>query len=205
MRTGSFSRAASSGRVCAGRGGHRPQVAVHVAACQDVLQHALGVVEGVLNAGHAQLGDAWRQADDGLAHSLTRRSRADQAGDEANRVVLPAPLGPMIPRISPRPTLRLTSDAATTPPKEQVSPESSRAWVEAGAGAAAGAAARHAAAGTATPATAGASSASRRFRSLPAAASARGEIRGSPWGTAPADGRWPTAPARNRRSACGIR
>ena len=39
-----------------------------------------------------------------------------------NSVVLPAPFGPMMPRISPSPTEKLTSLTARKPPKERDSP-----------------------------------------------------------------------------------
>ncbi len=40
----------------------------------------------------------------------------------SKRVLLPAPLGPMKPTISPPPTARLTSLSASTPPKRTPSP-----------------------------------------------------------------------------------
>jgi hypothetical protein len=41
---------------------------------------------------------------------------------QLKKVLLPAPLGPMIARISPRGTVRLTLSTAVSPPKRMVSP-----------------------------------------------------------------------------------
>src|SRR6185437_14852745 len=43
-----------------------------------------------------------------------------------NRVVLPAPFGPISPVTEPGPTVRLTSDRAATPPKRTATPVTSR-------------------------------------------------------------------------------
>ncbi len=45
---------------------------------------------------------------------------------ELNREVLPAPFGPIRPRISPRATLNDTSTLAATPPKVLLTPSTSR-------------------------------------------------------------------------------
>src|SRR5499426_3015232 len=55
---------------------------------------------------------------------------------QLKKVLLPAPLGPMTARISPRATSKLTPLSAVSPPKRTVSPSVRRAGAESPPGAA---------------------------------------------------------------------
>ena len=109
-----WARASSCGAMLAAA---RPE-----RADNDVFQHAhaderTAQLEG---ARDAQLGDVVRrQAQQVLAveHDAGARSGAMKPVSRLNRVVLPAPLGPRTPMISPRSTEKLTFFTACRPPK----------------------------------------------------------------------------------------
>ena len=96
----------------------RPAVAAHHDVLQDVhLQEQAGILE---RAGDAGAGDlVGLQTGDGLVleGDLARVSGLSRPEIMLNRVVLPAPLGPMTPLIWPAVTLSDTPSTATSPPK----------------------------------------------------------------------------------------